>query len=191
MSTDQPPPGPDEPRDRDSSDPFAKYPRANGSPYEERTAGAEPHAGMPPLAHLGRRLIARIIDALLIGIPVGLVLSAITGGYDPVDGSARSTIVTLIYVLVYFVYEGLMLTRDGQTVGKKAMKIRVALLENGQPPAARPGWVRAGVYALPEIVPCCGFVFWLINVLWCTWDRPYRQCLHDKAARTLVVSAVP
>ncbi|GAA0528813.1 MULTISPECIES: RDD family protein [Streptomyces] len=191
MSTDQPPPGPDEPRDRDSSDPFAKYPRANGSPYEERTAGAEPHAGMPPLAHLGRRLIARIIDALLIGIPVGLVLSAITGGYDPVDGSARSTIVTLIYVLVYFVYEGLMLTRDGQTVGKKAMKIRVALLENGQPPAGPAGWVRAGVYALPEIVPCCGFVFWLINVLWCTWDRPYRQCLHDKAARTLVVSAVP
>ncbi|MEU5925977.1 MULTISPECIES: RDD family protein [Streptomyces] len=191
MSTDQPPPGPDEPRDRDSSDPFAKYPRANGSPYEERTAGAEPHAGMPPLAHLGRRLIARIIDALLIGIPVGLVLSAITGGYDPVDGSARSTIVTLIYVLVYFVYEGLMLTRDGQTVGKKAMKIRVALLENGQPPAGPAGWVRAGVYALPEIVPCCGFVFWLINVLWCTWDRPYRQCLHDKAAKTLVVSAVP
>ncbi|KUL60573.1 RDD family protein [Streptomyces antimycoticus] len=191
MSTDQPPPGPDEPRDRDSSDPFAKYPRANGSPYEERTAGAEPPAGMPPLAHLGRRLIARIIDALLIGIPVGLVLSAITGGYDPVDGSARSTIVTLIYVLVYFVYEGLMLTRDGQTVGKKAMKIRVALLENGQPPAGPAGWVRAGVYALPEIVPCCGFVFWLINVLWCTWDRPYRQCLHDKAAKTLVVSAVP
>ncbi|MFK4273751.1 RDD family protein, partial [Streptomyces milbemycinicus] len=53
------------------------------------------------------------------------------------------------------------------------------------------GWVRAAVYALPEIVPCCGFLFWLINVLWCTWDRPYRQCLHDKAAKTVVVSAVP
>ena len=47
MSTDQPPPGPDEPRDRDSSDPFAKYPRANGSPYGDHTAGAEPYAGMP------------------------------------------------------------------------------------------------------------------------------------------------
>ncbi|MFD0444580.1 RDD family protein [Streptomyces indonesiensis] len=134
MSTDQPPPGPDEPRDRDSSDPFAKQPRANGSPYGDygdHTAGPEPYAGMPPLAHLGRRLIARIIDALLIGIPVGLVVTAVAGAYDPIEGSARSTTVTLVYVLVYFLYEGLMLTRDGQTVGKKAMKIRVAMLENG------------------------------------------------------------
>ncbi|MEE4593945.1 RDD family protein [Streptomyces sp. DSM 41524] len=200
MSTDQPPPGPDEPRDRDSSDPFAKQPRANGSPYGDHwdhrehgdhTAGPEPYAGMPPLAHLGRRLVARIIDALLIGIPVGLVVTAVAGAYDPIEGSARSTTVTLVYVLVYFLYEGLMLTRDGQTVGKKAMKIRVAMLENGRPPVGQAGWLRAGVYALPEIVPCCGFLFWLINVLWCTWDRPYRQCLHDKAAKTLVVSAVP
>ncbi|GLV78549.1 RDD family protein [Streptomyces hygroscopicus] len=191
MSTDQPPPGPDAPRDRDSSDPSAEHPRANGSPYGERTAGTDPYAGMPPLGHLGRRLIARIIDALLIGIPVGLVMSAVVGGYDPVDGNVRSTTVTLVYVLVYFLYEGLMLTRDGQTVGKKAMRIRVAILANGQPPVGQAGWVRAAVYALPEIVPCCGFLFWLINVLWCTWDRPYRQCLHDKAAKTVVVSAVP
>ncbi|MCP9211008.1 RDD family protein [Streptomyces cucumeris] len=203
MSTDQPPPGADEPRDR-GSDPFAKHPPTegtsegtggtggtNGTPYGEHRDEGDPLAGMPPLAHLGRRLIARIIDALLIGIPVGLIMAAILGGYDPVDGSARSSSVTVVYALVYFVYEGLMLTRYGQTVGKKAMKIRVAMLENGQPPVGQPGWVRAGVYALPEIVPCCGFIFWLINVLWCTWDRPYRQCLHDKAAKTVVVSAAP
>ncbi|QKV94719.1 RDD family protein [Streptomyces sp. NA02950] len=205
MSTDQPPPGADEPRDR-GSDPFAKHPPTggaedtggaggaggtNGTPYGEHRDEGDPLAGMPPLAHLGRRLIARIIDALLVGIPVGLVMAAILGGYDPVDGSARSSTVTIVYALVYFVYEGLMLTHYGQTVGKKAMKIRVAMLENGQPPVGQPGWVRAGVYALPEIVPCCGFIFWLLNVLWCTWDRPYRQCLHDKAAKTVVVSAVP
>ncbi|WP_432014763.1 RDD family protein [Streptomyces cucumeris] len=203
MSTDQPPPGADEPRDP-GSDPFAKHPPTegtsegtggtggtNGTPYGEHRDEGDPLAGMPPLAHLGRRLIARIIDALLIGIPVGLIMAAILGGYDPVDGSARSSSVTVVYALVYFVYEGLMLTRYGQTVGKKAMKIRVAMLENGQPPVGQPGWVRAGVYALPEIVPCCGFIFWLINVLWCTWDRPYRQCLHDKAAKTVVVSAAP
>ncbi|MBL1099614.1 RDD family protein [Streptomyces coffeae] len=205
MSTDQPPPGADEPRDR-GSDPFAKHPPTggaegtggtgstggtNGTPYGDHRDEGDPLAGMPPLAHLGRRLIARIIDALLIGIPVGLVMAAILGGYDPIDGSARSSTVTIVYVLVYFIYEGLMLTRYGQTVGKKAMKIRVAMLENGQTPAGQPGWVRAGIYALPEIVPCCGFLFWLVNVLWCTWDRPYRQCLHDKGAKTVVVSAVP
>jgi uncharacterized RDD family membrane protein YckC len=193
MSTDQPPPPGDEPRDRD---PFAKQqppPRANGSPYGDYDDGTDPLADMPPLAHLGRRLVARIIDGLIIGIPVGLVMALILGTYYPMgDGSdARSSAFTLAYVLVYFVYEGLMLTHYGQTLGKKAMKIRVAMLETGATPVGRPGWARAATYALPEIVPCCGFVFWLVNVLWCTWDRPYRQCLHDKVARTVVVSTEP
>ncbi|MFI0821617.1 RDD family protein [Streptomyces sp. NPDC021098] len=194
MSTDQPPPG-DEPRDRD---PFAKPqpqppPRANGSPYGDHGGDADPLAGMPPLAHRGRRLVARIIDGLIIGIPLGLIMALIWGTYYPMgNGSdARSSLFTLVYVLVYFIYEGLMLTHYGQTVGKKAMKIRVAILETGEPPVGRPGWARAATYSLPEIVPCCGFVFWLVNVLWCTWDRPYRQCLHDKVARTVVVSTVP
>ncbi|MEU0845968.1 RDD family protein [Streptomyces sp. NPDC005962] len=189
MSTDQPPPPGDEPRDRDA---FAKQPppRANGSPYGDHGGGADPLAGMPPLAHLGRRLVARIIDGLIIGIPVGLIMALILGTYYPMGdgGDARSSVFTLAYVLAYFVYEGLMLTHYGQTLGKKAMKIRVAILETGETPAGGPGWVRAAVYALPEIVPCCGALFWLVNVLWCTWDRPYRQCLHDKAAKTVVVS---
>ncbi|MET7934578.1 RDD family protein [Streptomyces sp. NPDC005322] len=192
MSTDQPPPGADEPGGRDS-DPFAKQPppRSNGTPYGDHDAGADPLAGMPPLAHLGRRLVARIIDALIIGIPVGLVMRLILGGFEQVYLNSWSTTITVIYTLVYFIYEGTMLTHYGQTVGKKAMKIRVAMLENGQPPVGQPGWLRAGTYALPEIVPCCGFIFWVINVAWCTWDRPYRQCLHDKVAKTVVVSAVP
>ncbi|WP_064273463.1 RDD family protein [Streptomyces sp. RTd22] len=148
---------------------------------------------MPPLAHLGRRVVARIIDGLIIGIPVGLIMALIWGTYYPMgDGSdARSSVFTLVYVLAYFVYEGLMLTRYGQTLGKKAMKIRVAMLETGEPPVGGAGWARAATYTLPEIVPCCGFVFWLVNVLWCTWDRPYRQCLHDKVAKTVVVSTTP
>jgi uncharacterized RDD family membrane protein YckC len=49
--------------------------------------------------------------------------------------------------------------------------------------------VRAAVFALPGILSavCVGALFWLLNVLWCTWDQPYRQCLHDKAAKTVVV----
>src|SRR5689334_5970495 len=42
-----------------------------GSPYG---GGApDPLAGMPPLGGLGKRLLARIIDFILISIPVGLL----------------------------------------------------------------------------------------------------------------------
>ncbi|MFE6687928.1 RDD family protein [Streptomyces sp. NPDC057743] len=163
-----------------------------GGPYGAGEYGADPLAGMPPLAHRGKRLLARIIDAILIGVPVTLIMNAIVGWVDyfstsNVETSKQAT-VSGVTMLVYLIYEGLMLTARGQTVGKMAMRIRVAMLADGAVPTPVAGWSRAAVYTLPEIIPCCGFIFWLVNVLWCTWDKPYQQCLHDKAARTVVVA---
>ncbi|MFI9078897.1 RDD family protein [Streptomyces sioyaensis] len=150
---------------------------------------------MPPLANRGRRLVARIIDAIIIGVPVGVIMSLIVGGVNYFstnsDEARAQWTVSGVTMLAYLIYEGLMLSSRGQTLGKMAMKIRVAMLSNGSIPTPQSGWTRAAVYTLPEIVPCCGFIFWLINVLWCTWDKPYRQCLHDKAAKTVVVSTEP
>ncbi|GAU67982.1 hypothetical protein SSP35_06_00650 [Streptomyces sp. NBRC 110611] len=147
---------------------------------------------MPPLANRGRRLVARIIDAILIGVPVSVIMTLIIGGVDYLSTSnaeaGKQTTVSGVTMLAYLVYEGLTLAHRGQTVGKMAMGIRVAMLSNGSVPTAQAAWIRAAVYTLPEIVPCCGFLFWLVNVLWCTWDKPYQQCLHDKAAKTVVVS---
>ncbi|SFD32908.1 Uncharacterized membrane protein YckC, RDD family [Streptomyces aidingensis] len=142
---------------------------------------------MPPLASLGRRLVARIIDWLIIYIPMALITLPLvdTDDYNTVGNWGTS----LLGVLVYFVYEALMLTSRGQTLGKMAMKIRVGMLADGAIPAGGPGWIRAAVYSLPQLVYCLGQLFWLVNVLFCTWDRPFRQCLHDKAAKTVVVEA--
>jgi uncharacterized RDD family membrane protein YckC len=47
---------------------------------------------------------------------------------------------------------------------------------------------RAAIYALPTAIPFIGGLFALLNELWLLWD-PRRQCLHDKAAGTIVVKA--
>ncbi|MFC4516248.1 RDD family protein [Streptomyces ehimensis] len=210
MSTDQPPPPPPEPPPGGPGPypgppPGGPYPGGgpyggpSGDPYGGPYGGAplgggpygpDPLAGMPPLANRFKRLVARVIDGLIVSIPISVIFSLSTRNYDPWNDQARSTSLSIIVAVVYFVYEGLMLTTRGQTVGKMLTKIRVAMLDNGAIPEGRPGWTRAAVYSLPEIVPCCGFVFWLVNVLWCTWDKPYHQCVHDKAARTVVVSTV-
>ncbi|ARF55512.1 RDD family protein [Streptomyces gilvosporeus] len=219
MSSDQPPgPGPDEPPENDpfrkqppepqeppagggasgggpqggaGQTPYSQTPYAD-NPYGGEYGAADPLAGMPPLANRGRRLVARIIDAIIIGVPVGVIMNVIVGWADYTSTSrietSKQATVSGVTMLVYLIYEGLMLTSRGQTVGKMAMKIRVAMLANGAVPAGQAGWIRAAVYTLPEVVPCCGFIFWLVNVLWCTWDKPYQQCLHDKAAKTVVVS---
>jgi uncharacterized RDD family membrane protein YckC len=197
MSTDQPHPGPgDQPERGPSPADEPGLPKApppgdtyGSTPYGGAQGATDPLAGMAPLASLGRRLIARVVDALVVGIPVTLVLWPMTGGWDydgrGGGGFGQQTVV----LLVYFVYEGLMLSARGQTLGKMLMRIRVAMLDNGSTPRGAPAWIRSAVYSLPQLLPCLGFLFWLVNALFCTWDKPYRQCLHDKAARTVVVSA--
>lgn len=169
-----------------SSGPYESGPYAS-NPYGDMAGAADPLAGMAPLASRGKRLLARIIDALLIGIPVVLIMGLAQGGWGSGD-DGRTYGQQAVYTFVYLVYEGLMLTNSGQTVGKKLMRIRVAILADGTVPRGAPGWLRSGVYHLPPLVPCVGFIFWLANVLFCTWDKPYRQCLHDKAVKTVVVA---
>ncbi|GAB2780546.1 RDD family protein [Streptomyces daliensis] len=157
------------------------------NPYGGPAGAADPLAGMPPLASRGKRLLARIIDALVVGIPVAIVMGFAQNGYDAAD-TGRTYSQQAVYTLVYLIYEGIMLTQSGQTVGKKLVKIRVAVLSNGAVPQGTPGWFRAALYSLPALVPCLGSLFWLVNVLFCTWDKPYQQCVHDKAAKTVVVA---
>lgn len=174
------------------SDPLAKHPQppvdGGGLPYytpppEEPTPG--PTGQMPPLGGLGRRLVARIIDGVLVAV-VAVPLSLIATAAKRNDRQLYSLIIEIVVLLLYFLYEGLMLTRShGQTVGKKVMRIRVANLADGTPPVGSPGWTRAAVWTLPGIL-CCG-AWPLVDGLWATWDQPYAQAVHDKAARTVVV----
>ncbi|MBB1262261.1 RDD family protein [Streptomyces alkaliterrae] len=168
---------------------YASHPYGE-NPYGGAQGAGDPLAGMPPLASRGRRLVARIIDWLIVGIPLTLITAPFFGTFNwDTDNTGGQWGQGLLYVLVYLVYEGLMLTSRGQTLGKMAMKIRVGMLENGAVPAGSPGWTRAAVYSLPNLVPCIGTLFWLVNVLYCTWDKPYQQCVHDKAAKTVVVAS--
>ncbi|WP_432014762.1 RDD family protein [Streptomyces sp. HD1123-B1] len=151
--------------------------------------------GMPPLATPGQRFAARLVDTLVLGVLWAVALAA-TGAlqysmdHPGEQDMARVTLALVLTMAVYFGYEGTMLSRTGQTLGKKLLRIRVAMLADGDVPARR-GWVRAAVYALPGmLVPVLvGTVFWLVNSVSLYWDKPYRRALHDKAARTVVVTA--
>lgn len=149
---------------------------------------------MAPLASLGQRVLARLIDTVVL-IAIGLTVSVSVFGSDfthPEDSSySKQVLVGSLGYIIYFVLEGAMTAARGQTLGKMALRIRAARLVDGAVPG-QAGWVRAAVYVLPGVLSAIlvGPLFWLINALWCTWDKPYRQCLHDKAARTVVVAAV-
>ncbi|MCL2550727.1 MAG: RDD family protein [Actinomycetia bacterium] len=155
---------------------------------------ADRPSGMAPLATPSQRFLARVIDTGVLLVIDVLVSAVLLGGDVRHPGDVpygRQVLVGMLMFVLYFAYEGAMTAARGQTLGKMAMRIRAARLSDGAVPGPA-GWTRAAVYALPGVltVILVGPLFWLLNSLWCLWDQPFRQCLHDKAAGTVVVAAL-
>lgn len=161
-----------------------------GGPYGP--GSADPLAGMPPLADSGRRTLARVIDMLLVGVVVWLLTWPFGVSEYNVDGDrinvGNSFGQSVIAAVLYIGYDTFMTVRSGQTLGKKWLGMRVADLGNGANPSVRTALIRAAVLWLPFAF-CCACVWTAISGGWSFFDRPYKQGLHDKAAKTVVVSS--
>ncbi|MBD0420801.1 RDD family protein [Streptomyces sp. TRM S81-3] len=162
-----------------------------GGPYGGGPYPTDPLAGMPPLADSGRRTLARIIDMILVGIVVWLLSWAFNVQEYDVDGDqvevARSFGQSVIAAVLYIAYDTFMTARTGQTLGKKWLGMRVANLDNGATPSVQTSLLRAAVLWIPFAF-CCACVWTIIAGGWSFFDKPYKQGLHDKAAKTVVVS---
>ncbi|MEU2558941.1 RDD family protein [Streptomyces longispororuber] len=158
-----------------------------GDPY----GGQDPLAGMPPLADSGKRVLARIIDMVLVGVVVWL-LSWLFGtseyDVDPDDVEyGKSFGQSLLAAVLYIAYDSYFISRSGQTLGKKWLGLRVANLNDGATPTLQAALARAAVLWLPFAF-CCACIWTAISGGWSFFDKPYKQGLHDKAAKTVVVS---
>ncbi|WCN01573.1 RDD family protein [Streptomyces sp. M92] len=191
-STGQPPPyGGSAPPPPGGGGPYGAPPPGGGDPYGGGPNPADPLAGMPPLADSGRRVLARIIDMILVGIVVWLLSWAFNVQEYQVDGEdisvGKSFGQSLIAAVLYIAYDTYMTAKTGQTLGKKWLGMRVADLDNGATPSVQTSLIRALVLWIPFAF-CCACVWTVIAGGWSFFDRPYKQGLHDKAAKTVVVS---
>ncbi|MEV7414272.1 RDD family protein [Streptomyces sp. NPDC089919] len=185
--------------------PYGGGPGGPGGPYGGGPGGygaPDPLAGMPPLADFGRRLLARIMDFLLIAIPLALIQWPFSSDRWVVKtdkGEDATEIITksykgsgllwlLIEIAAYLVYDWYMTKKNGQTVGKRVMSLRVAMLNDGSVPDSNAALSRAAVLWIPTLV-CCFCIWPLVLIVTMLTDKPYRQALHDKVAKTVVVSA--
>ena len=135
---------------------------------------AEPFAesgGGPsgPRAGFWRRFGAVLIDGIILTVAYA-ILRRILG-----PGSADAIYVALS--LAYFtVLEG---RSDGQTLGKRALGIRVLDFGGGE----AIGYGRAAIRYVGRIVSSLVFA---LGYLWMLWDRE-KQTWHDKFANSVVV----
>ncbi len=176
-------------------------PPGYGAQHQSGPAGP----GGQQLAEWWKRLLAIIIDGLLIGIPLVIVFFVVIGisftsslETDPITGETTTSgglftgstlLFQLVAVIVTVAYYGLLNGSDrGQTVGKMALGIRVRDANGGGPIGVGRGAARALVSSLPGQLPFVGIIWVLINGLWPLWD-PRRKALHDKAVNSVVVVA--
>jgi uncharacterized RDD family membrane protein YckC len=150
--------------------------------------------GAPRYAEWWKRVVATIIDSVLLGIVNG-ILSPILGigadpTFDPTTGQLEANgffarvvlgnIVALVIGIGYYVYfNG---GDRGQTVGKMAMKIRVRDETTGGPAGYGKALIR---YVVGTVLFIACIIPGIVDMLFPLWD-PKKQTLHDKAAGTIV-----
>jgi uncharacterized RDD family membrane protein YckC len=188
-------------------------PAPYGSPYQQYPGTNYGYMGKDPsLAEWWQRLLARIIDGLVLSvliiplwIPVftSLVnkLRNISNQYggntnSPAAQAAISHVtgeffgelflVVIAGLAIAVAYDWLQHGLWGRTLGKRALGTMVVNASTRSKVSAGAAGGRAAVYVLPALVPIVGGLFALLNELWLVWDQQ-RQCLHDKAAQTVVV----
>ncbi|NUK54056.1 RDD family protein, partial [Streptomyces lunaelactis] len=154
-------------------------------------------------ASLGKRFAARLIDTVVLGALVGAVavpvLSRARAHVDEkieaakqsgetvtvwlVDGTTAGHLGIILGALLVLgvLYEALPTAKWGRTLGKKLCGISVWGIESHEPPSFGAALRRWLVYSVLGIL-----AIGVLNVLWCLFDRPWRQCWHDKAAHTFV-----
>ncbi|MGA5563456.1 RDD family protein [Streptomyces platensis] len=178
-------------------------------PWKPPTA-ADPFAAMAQAAQghpagLGRRFAARLIDTLVLGALTAAVAvpmwGTVTDHLDAkveaakqsgrqvtvylVDGTTTPVFATLLAVLLIggALYEALPTLKWGRTLGKKLCGVRVLDIESHDTPTLGAALRRWFLYSVLGVL-----VIGVLNVVWCLFDRPWRQCWHDKLARTFVAA---
>jgi len=139
------------------------------------------------LAAMWRRVLAQLLDQLLIVIPV--VIVALVAGVRSADDLAdKQFVINLAVVLSAFTYDFVMIGRWGRTVGKFALGTKVVRIDTGGPVLWSSSAIRALIPLAAGVIPSVGSALSLVVYATAFW-HPRRQGFHDRAAGTIVISA--
>jgi uncharacterized RDD family membrane protein YckC len=153
----------------------------------------DPHASTAP-ADRGTRLGAVFLDGIIFGLMVYLpvVIASIVGGVTARRAVGEGNVgaimvgsfaVALVGFGIWCWLTIKYVNRNGQSIAKKLLAIKVVRADGSPVALGRIFWLRNIVNGVISIIPLYG----LIDALFIFGES--RQCLHDKIADTIVVKA--
>jgi uncharacterized RDD family membrane protein YckC len=142
----------------------------------------DPAAGIQ-LADRGTRLGAALLDGLIVFAMVYLpfILSVTVGRKGP--GSWIGLIVAAVGFIVWLFFTVKLLGENGQSIGKKACKIKILRTDGSEVSISRVIIGRNVVNGVLGIIP----LYALIDLLFIFGNK--RRCVHDYIADTVVIKA--
>ena len=99
-----------------------------------------------------------------------------------------------IATALWFAYEVPSIASNGQTLGKRLMRIKVMRIESEEPLGIRRAWRRWNPLGLPSLLWSCyglGFLLQAADLLAGVMNRPLHLAIHDRSAGTIVVQVGP
>jgi uncharacterized RDD family membrane protein YckC len=187
----------------------AQPPGYGGAPRYDPYGGQSEYVTIPgvgsfKLASIGDRFLARLIDGLIVGVPLLIISIVIVNAMTPSAAEIlrgetgpgfflTMFVYGLTLVVLTAAYEIAMLSAKGATIGKNVMGVRVGTAQTGAHPPGQglgsgPAFTRWGVLYGPGIIPSLGGLWVLICSLSPLFDNVARQGFHDKAAKTYVLT---
>lgn len=184
-----PPQGPDQ------NNPYGQQPGYQQQPGQQQPGGygypgqqpggypgqPYPHAGYVQNAYagFGSRVVARLIDMVIIGVVPVILFIAGAAGSEPGEGPGPLFFLGYLVMFGGYIFLAYMVGTTGQTPGRKAVNIQVIKESTGQPIGfglAIGRWLLDIVNGLP-----C-----YLGYLWPLWDAK-KQTFADKIVGSVVV----
>ncbi|WAC20826.1 RDD family protein [Luteolibacter sp. SL250] len=177
---------------------------AAGNPYQPPASDSSLPEEIPEaqeLAPLGDRFGASIVDGIIIGaLPLlfGAAFAIFLEKHLPDVAGAwirrmeesdfwSGFIDTMVSFVIFVGVQGHFLAKNGQTIGKKLLGIKIVTMEGKKPRMEALLLLRMLVPVLLATIPVAGPYIYLAGIL-IIFTRP-RRCFHDYIAGTKVVQA--
>ena len=141
------------------------------------------------LATIGQRFLARLLDGLIVGLPLTILVFAASD-----ISQDRNTVDTPLWVQLFAaatsaLYEVVLIRVWGQTVGKRVLGIKVVRVTDGTLPDWTASVIRYLLPVVPVLVPVPGAFLLSLVIYLVAVTNPLRQGWHDRAAGTIVIKA--
>lgn len=152
-------------------------------------AGAKPSA----------RVLAHLIDVTIFVVPTGLLFAAAAIAFGFVVGARQfpvtpfptwmMLVVVSLSVALISVVQLMLVSHNGQSIGKRVMNLRVVMLNGERVGVWRVLLLRNLAPLLLGSIPFVGFVFRIANVAALFSDG--NRTIHDRFAGTKVIAVTP